>query len=143
MATRASPRRELDAPHRCRTQPWRADTGGADAVFAGLFARIESAHGNALGLPTPQMYANFARDRSPLHDFSVAPDGDYYNYRCPTPGWTACYGWGSLDIGRFNDYVTTYGACRRDARTSRASPHGNLATCLHAASEAQASAFRR
>ncbi|MDG2537482.1 protease pro-enzyme activation domain-containing protein [Dyella jiangningensis] len=78
------------------------------SLFAGLFARIESAHGNALGLPTPQMYANFAKDRSPLHDFSASEHANFYNYNCPTPGWTACYGWGSLDIGKFNDYVTRY-----------------------------------
>ena len=79
----------------------------SSSVFAGLFARVESAHGNALGLPTPQMYANFSQDRSPLHDFSPYSN-QYYNYRCPTPGWNACSGWGSLDIGKFNAYVTKY-----------------------------------
>lgn len=79
----------------------------AAAIFTGLFARIESAHGNALGLPTPQMYANFAKDRTPLHDFS-APAEAPYNYLCPAPGWNTCSGWGSLDIGKFNNYVTKY-----------------------------------
>lgn len=79
----------------------------ASAVFTGLFARVESAHGNALGLPTPQMYANFAKDRTPLHDFS-APAEAPYNYLCPTPSWNTCSGWGSLDIGKFNAYVTQY-----------------------------------
>ncbi|MBT2115673.1 hypothetical protein KK141_08080 [Dyella sp. LX-66] len=79
----------------------------AAAVFAGLFARVESAHGNALGLPTPQMYASFAQDRTPLHDFS-APATSPYNYQCPPPSWTACSGWGSLDIGKFNAYVTQH-----------------------------------
>lgn len=79
----------------------------ASAVFAGLFARVESAHGNRLGLPTPQMYANFPQDRGPLHDFAPYRNR-YYNYDCPTPGWNACSGWGSLDVGKFNDYVTRY-----------------------------------
>jgi hypothetical protein len=79
----------------------------ASAVFTRLFARVESAHGNALGLPTPQMYANFAKDRTPLHDFS-APAEAPYNYLCPTPSWNTCSGWGSLDIGKFNAYVTQY-----------------------------------
>ena len=79
----------------------------ASSVFAGLFARVESAHGNRLGLPTPQMYANFANDRGPLHDFAPYSN-PYYNYNCPTPGWNACSGWGSLDVGKFNDYVTRY-----------------------------------
>ncbi|WP_266158857.1 S53 family peptidase [Dyella silvatica] len=82
----------------------------AAAVFTGLFARIESAHGNALGLPTPQMYQNFAKDSSPLYTFGTSPSYfmSYFNYACGHPGWTACSGWGSLDIGKFNDYVTKY-----------------------------------
>lgn len=79
----------------------------AASVFTGLFARIESVHGNALGLPTPQMYANFATDRTQLHDFTD-PAEQPFNYLCPTPGWNTCSGWGSLDIGKFNDYVTRY-----------------------------------
>lgn len=78
----------------------------AASVFTGLFARIESAHGNAVGLPTPQMYQNFAKDSSPLNTFSNIPS--LYNYTCLPAIWTACSGWGSLDIGKFNNYVTKY-----------------------------------
>ena len=77
----------------------------ASSIFAGLFARIESAHGNRLGLPTPQMYANFANDLSPLHNFG---GGSWQYATCANSGWTPCAGWGSLDIGKFSQYVTTY-----------------------------------
>lgn len=73
------------------------------AIFTGLFARIESAHNNALGLPTPQMYVNFAKDPSPLN---ILGGGIYGSYTCATTGWTPCAGWGSLDIGKFDAYVT-------------------------------------
>lgn len=75
------------------------------SIFTGLFARIESAHGNRLGLPTPQMYANFANDLSPLHNFG---GGSWQSASCVNSGWTPCAGWGSLDIGKFNSYVTTH-----------------------------------
>jgi subtilase family serine protease len=78
----------------------------ATSIFTGLFARIESAHGNRLGLPTPQMYANFASDRSPLHNFGNGEP--WQNASCTNTGWTPCAGWGSLDIGKFDGYVTTH-----------------------------------
>lgn len=79
----------------------------SSAIFAGLFARIESAHGNRLGLPTPQMYANFANDRGPLHNFGGGP-WQMTNGCASNAGWTPCAGWGSLDIGKFDAYVTAH-----------------------------------
>jgi len=77
----------------------------ASSIFTGLFARIESAHGNRLGLPTPQMYANFDTDVSPLHNLG---GGTWNGAACANSGWTPCAGWGSLDMGKFDNYVTTH-----------------------------------
>jgi len=82
------------------------------SIFTGLFARIESAHDNSLGLPTPLMYQSFAKDPSPLYSFtSTTPkSNDFYDYQCnpPSPTWSPCSGWGSLDFGLFNSYVSKY-----------------------------------
>ncbi|SFE27799.1 xanthomonalisin [Dyella marensis] len=88
----------------------------SSAIFAAVWARIESAHQNSLGLPTQEMYENFASTMpgSPLHDIAGGYNGLTRNanyggigYHCDF-GWDHCSGWGSLDIARFNAYVTKY-----------------------------------
>ncbi|WP_266158858.1 protease pro-enzyme activation domain-containing protein [Dyella silvatica] len=93
---------------------YRGASGNASAIFAGLWARIQSAHNNSLGLPTERMYQHFSKDPSPTHDIVGGYNGAYTGgtpsftgYRC-TLGWDYCTGWGSLDIAKFNDYVTQY-----------------------------------
>lgn len=88
----------------------------SSAIFAAIWARIESAHRNSLGLPTQEMYENFASTMpgSPLHDVAGGYNGLTNNanygglgYHCDT-GWDHCSGWGSLDVAKFNAYVTQY-----------------------------------
>lgn len=88
----------------------------SSAIFAAVWARIESAHQNNLGLPTPEMYENFASTMpgSPLHDIAGGYNGLTNNanygglgYHCEF-GWDHCSGWGSLDIAKFNAYVNQY-----------------------------------
>lgn len=88
----------------------------SSAIFAAVWARIESAHQNGLGLPTQEMYENFSSTMpdSPLHDIAGGYNGltnqaNYggLGYHCDF-GWDHCSGWGSLDVARFNAYVTKY-----------------------------------
>lgn len=93
------------------------DLGGgiiASGIFAGIWARIQSANNNRLGLPTERMYQHFSKDPAPTHDIVGGYNGVYTGgnpsftgYRC-TLAWDYCTGWGSLDIAKFNDYVTRY-----------------------------------
>ncbi|BDU22535.1 sedolisin-B [Dyella sp. GSA-30] len=89
-------------------------TGNASAIFAGIWARIQSANNNSLGLPTERMYQHFSKDPAPTHDIVGGYNGIYTGgtpsftgYRC-TLTWDYCTGWGSLDIAKFSDYVTQY-----------------------------------
>jgi xanthomonalisin len=91
-------------------------TAVSSAIFTAIWARIESAHQNNLGLPTQEMYENFASTMpdSPLHDIAGGYNGLTNNanygglgYHCD-PGWDHCSGWGSLDVAKFNAYVTKY-----------------------------------
>ncbi len=84
----------------------------SSAIFAGIWARIESANSNSLGLPTERMYQHFSKDPSPTHDIVGGYNGVYVGgnpsftgYRC-TLAWDYCTGWGSLDIAKFSTYVT-------------------------------------
>jgi xanthomonalisin len=83
-------------------------TSLASPLFVGLWARIESANNNALGLPTQNMYTYFPKDASPLHDVTSGNNGyNGYGYNAAT-GYDNATGWGSLDIALFNAYVTKY-----------------------------------
>lgn len=83
-------------------------TSLASPLFVGLWARIESANSNALGLPTQNMYTYFPKDATPLHDVTSGNNGyNGYGYKAAA-GYDNTTGWGSLDIAKFNAYVTKY-----------------------------------
>lgn len=83
-------------------------TSLASPLFVGVWARIESAHDNKLGLPTPSMYANFGKGIQPLHDVTKGNNGtDRHGYKAEK-GFNHTNGWGSLDIAQFNAYVTKH-----------------------------------
>jgi xanthomonalisin len=83
-------------------------TSLASPLFVGLWARIESANNNTLGLPTQNMYAYFPKDATPLHDVTSGNNGyNGYGYNAAA-GYDNTTGWGSLDIAKFNAYVTKY-----------------------------------
>ena len=83
-------------------------TSLASPLFVGMWARIESANNNTLGLPTQNMYTYFPKDASPLHDVTSGNNGyNGYGYSAAT-GYDNATGWGSLDIALFNTYVTKY-----------------------------------
>jgi len=83
-------------------------TSLASPIFVGIWARILSANNNTLGLPTQNMYAHFPTDASPLHDVTSGNNGyNGYGYTAKA-GYDNTTGWGSLDIAKFNSYVTQY-----------------------------------
>lgn len=83
-------------------------TSLASPIFVGIWARILSANSNTLGLPTQNMYAHFPSDATPLHDVTSGNNGyNGYGYAAKA-GFDNTTGWGSLDIAKFNSYVTQY-----------------------------------
>ena len=83
-------------------------TSLASPIFVGIWARILSANNNTLGLPTQNMYAHFPTDASPLHDVTSGNNGYNGNGYTAKAGYDNTTGWGSLDIAKFNAYVTQY-----------------------------------
>jgi xanthomonalisin len=83
-------------------------TSLASPIFVGIWARIESANSNSLGLPTQNMYTYFPKDATPLHDVTSGNNGyNGYGYNAAA-GYDNTTGWGSLDISKFSAYVTKY-----------------------------------
>lgn len=83
-------------------------TSLASPLFTGMWARIQSAHGNRFGLPTSIMYPHFAKDHSPLHDVVTGNNGYRgFGYQAKV-GYDNATGWGSLDVTSFNNYVNKY-----------------------------------
>jgi len=83
-------------------------TSLASPIFVGIWARIESANSNSLGLPTQNMYTYFPKDATPLHDVTSGNNGyNGYGYNAAA-GYDNTTGWGSLDISKLNAYVTKY-----------------------------------
>src|SRR5581483_1112016 len=63
---------------------------------------------NSLGLPTQNMYTYFPKDATPLHDVTSGNNGyNGYGYQAAA-GFDKATGWGSLDVSKFNAYVTKY-----------------------------------
>lgn len=72
-------------------------TSLASPIFVGGFARVESAHNNSIGLPTPGFYQKLALNRSLVHDVPPGGNNGYgsYGYKLRT-GWDYDTGFGSL-----------------------------------------------
>ena len=83
-------------------------TSLASPLFVGIWARIESANSNSLGLPTQNMYTYFPKDATPLHDVTSGNNGYSGHGYNAAAGYDNTTGWGSLDISKFSAYVTKY-----------------------------------
>jgi pseudomonalisin len=68
-------------------------------LFAGAWARLETASANGLGFAAPSMYT-YAYS-IPFHDVTTGNNG-YYS---ATPGRDNATGWGSFDIAAFNNFI--------------------------------------
>jgi pseudomonalisin/xanthomonalisin len=73
-------------------------------LFAGFWARIQSANGNALTYPDPAIYQYAAANPSLFHDVTRGSNGSY----SAKAGWDYTTGWGSLDVAKFASFVSTH-----------------------------------
>ncbi len=78
-------------------------TSLASPIFVGGFARIESAHNNSIGLPTPCFYKTLAGNTSLVHDVPPGGNNGYgsYGYRLRS-GWDYDTGFGSLQFAKLS-----------------------------------------
>jgi len=83
-------------------------TSLAAPIFTGVWARLQSANGNALGFPAASFYKYFplAANASLLHDVISGTNGasSTYGYKA-AKGWDATTGFGSLNIANLNTFV--------------------------------------
>lgn len=83
-------------------------TSLASPLFVGVWARMESAHNNTLGMPARNMYIHFNKHKGPLHDVVSGNNGyEGHGYNAKV-GYDNTTGWGSLNIGAFDSYITKY-----------------------------------
>lgn len=82
-----------------------AGTSLSSPIFVGGFARIETAHDNAIGLPTPWLYANVRRHHSTFHDVTVGNNGYQGHGYTANVGWDNATGFGSLDFGKLSKVI--------------------------------------
>jgi xanthomonalisin len=83
-------------------------TSLAAPLFTGVWARMESAHNNKLGMPAKDMYVRFNKHKAPLHDVTVGNNGYLGHGYNAKVGYDNTTGWGSLDISAFDSYITKY-----------------------------------
>ncbi len=76
-------------------------TSLATPIFAGLWARIQSAHANSLGFPGMGLYGLHETDAGVFHDVTFGKNGGYR----ATPGWDAVTGFGSFDAARLSAFI--------------------------------------
>jgi pseudomonalisin len=80
-------------------------TSLAAPIFAGAWARIESANNNVFGFAAPWLYHAAQVSSSVFHDVTTGQNGsgtcpgiDY----CAAVGWDYTTGWGSIDVAKLN-----------------------------------------
>jgi xanthomonalisin len=83
-------------------------TSLAAPLFTGVWARMESAHNNKLGMPAKDMYVHFNKHKAPLHDVTVGNNGYLGHGYNAKAGYDNTTGWGSLDISVLNGYINKY-----------------------------------
>ncbi|ACR32307.1 S53 family peptidase [Burkholderia glumae] len=82
-----------------------AGTSLASPIFVGGFARVETAHDNAIGLPTPWLYANVLRHHSTFRDVTEGNNGYQGHGYTAKAGWDNATGFGSLDFGKLSKVI--------------------------------------
>ncbi|RDU99050.1 peptidase S53 [Trinickia dinghuensis] len=80
-------------------------TSLASPIFVGLWARLESAHSNALGFPAASIYSGVQSTPSLVHDVTSGNNGyQGYGYNAGK-GWDYPTGWGSFVMSNLASYV--------------------------------------
>jgi pseudomonalisin/xanthomonalisin len=74
-------------------------------IFAGFWARIQSANGNRLAFPAPALYKYGVAQAALFHDVVSGSNGGY----SAAKGWDYTTGFGSLNVGAFAAFVTSSG----------------------------------
>jgi subtilase family serine protease len=90
-------------------------TSLAAPLFAGFWARIQSAHGNALPFPASTLYAGAATHATWFHDVTSGNNGFY----SAATGWDNTTGYGSLQVGNFSTAFGTLPVANFSVRTSQ------------------------
>lgn len=81
-------------------------TSLASPIFVGLWARLESANGNALKFPASSFYSTFPTQTSLLHDVTSGNNGyNGYGYKAGT-GYDKTTGFGSFDTAKLATYIS-------------------------------------
>jgi pseudomonalisin/xanthomonalisin len=73
-------------------------------IFSGLWARIQSAHANALGFPGMSLYGLHESEAGVFHDVVAGQNGGYK----ALAGWDAVTGFGSFDAAKFNAFIDAH-----------------------------------
>ncbi|MCL6454028.1 MAG: S53 family peptidase [Alicyclobacillus sp.] len=74
-------------------------TSLASPLALGVWARLESAHGNHLGFASPLLYAQYGS--AGFHDIVLGDNGPYP----ATPGWDFATGLGTFDVSQMNAVI--------------------------------------
>ncbi len=74
-------------------------TSLSSPLALGVWARLESAHGNSIGFAAPKLYA--ACSTPGFHDIMLGDTGPYP----AAPGWDYATGCGSFDIAQMSKYI--------------------------------------
>ncbi|MQA37111.1 S53 family peptidase [Rugamonas aquatica] len=74
-------------------------------IFAGFWARIQSANNNRLAFPAPALYKYGVAQTALFHDVVSGTNGGY----TAAKGWDYTTGFGSLNVGSFAAFVTSSG----------------------------------
>ncbi|AIY41640.1 Xanthomonapepsin precursor [Collimonas arenae] len=82
-------------------------TSIAAPIFAGIWARLQSANNNGLGFPAASFYKYFklSTNSSLLHDVTSGNNGVSGYGRQAAIGWDATTGFGSLNIANLNTFI--------------------------------------
>ena len=70
-------------------------------LFAGFWARIQSASTKTLGFPDPSIYANGGANPGLFHDVTTGSNGGF----TAKAGWDYATGWGSVNIGALATFI--------------------------------------
>lgn len=79
-------------------------TSLAAPLFTGLWARIESANGNAKGFPDPSFYKYIPGNPTLVHDVTTGNNGGSATYNAG-PGWDYTTGFGSPIVANLANFV--------------------------------------
>ncbi|MCQ0029950.1 peptidase S53 [Burkholderia glumae] len=84
-------------------------TSLASPIFVGIWARLQSANGNALGFPAASIYRYFPSNPSLVHDVTSGNNGSgSYKGFAAAAGWDGSTGFGSIDISQLNAFIKSH-----------------------------------